>query len=165
MAELASPRDSVTSKSKNTQQRDLFTGEWTAERPKRGDGSHIRLKPVDGEKPFVLGMASYLGEGPPNTFCQGCENYGLIAVQLALDKPEKSCSGCSIYARCTGHAAAMPRRDIRFCPSCKHFVAADKPERNFIIDRTGVVHRVDKLPGDVRGWRPEGDPQDKPSNT
>jgi len=62
MAKLASHRDAVIGKGKNTQQRDLFTGEWNVERPKRGSGSHVRLKPIDGEKAVVPGMASYAGE-------------------------------------------------------------------------------------------------------
>jgi hypothetical protein len=39
-------------------QRDMFTGEWQAKPPKRGSGSHVRLKEREGEKAILPGMAS-----------------------------------------------------------------------------------------------------------
>lgn len=42
---------------------DMFTGEVVTKPPKRGNGSHVKLKPVGIEKPVVPGMASYAGEG------------------------------------------------------------------------------------------------------
>ncbi|GEP60935.1 hypothetical protein [Reyranella soli] len=148
---------SATSKSQNAakqpQQRDLFSGEWHVERPKRGNGFHIRLKPVEGEKPIVAGMASYAGEGPAGTYCRDCVHFGVVAVQTGVDDVEINRTGCVIYAHYMRHAAPTTRRDIRLCASCKHFAAAGDSERTFIIDRAGVVHHVERLPLDLRKWR------------
>jgi hypothetical protein len=55
----------------NSPQRDLFTGEWEAKPPRRGNGSHVRLKRLDREMVAVAGMAAPLGEGPVGKFCKG----------------------------------------------------------------------------------------------
>jgi hypothetical protein len=120
------------------QQRDLFTGEWQAERPKRGNGFHIRLKPVEGEKPIVAGMASYAGEGQDGTYCKDCAYFGEVVVQWSLDDIEKNAAGCVLWAQRMGHAAPVPRRDIRLCPSCKYFEPADGAPRRFFVDQAGV---------------------------
>jgi hypothetical protein len=153
MAKVTSRRDAVIGKGKNAQQRDLFTGEWDAERPKRGNGSHVRLKPVDGEKAVVPGMASYAGEGPAGCYCKSCACFGVVAVQTGVDDVEINRTGCAIYAQRMGHAAPTTRRDIRFCAACKHFVPGDESKLHFIIDRAGVVHRVEKFPPDLPKWR------------
>ena len=74
-------------------------------------------------------------------------------MQTGVDDVEINRTGCAIYAQRMGHAAPTTRRDIRFFPACKYFVAGDKPRRHFIIDRAGVVHRVEKLPPDLPKWR------------
>ena len=96
--------------------------------PKRGNGSHVRLKPFDGEKPAVPGMASYAGEGPAGTYCRDCVHFGVVAVQTGVDDVEINRTGCAIYAQRMGHAAPTTRRDIRLFPACKHFVAGDEFE-------------------------------------
>src|SRR5262245_60868366 len=111
---------------KQSEQRDLFTSEWQAKKAKRGNGSHIRLKPVDGEKPIVPGMASFAGEGPPGTYCRDCIHFGVVAVQTGVDDVEINRTGCAIYAQHMGHAAPTTRRDIQLCAACKHFVAGDE---------------------------------------
>ena len=123
-------------------QGDLFTGKWEAKPPERGSGSHIRLRSLNCEKLIVPGMASYAGEGPAGKYCKDCDHFGEVAVQHALDKPEKNCAGCSIYAQYMGHAAAVPRRDIRFCAACKYFQPADEADRRFVVDQAGVRHRA-----------------------
>ena len=153
MANLASLRDAVIGKDDGAQQGDLFTGKWQAERPKRGNGSHVRLKPLDGEKRIVPGMASFLAEGPAGKYCRDCDHFGEVAVQTGIDGFEINRTGCAIYAQRMGHAAPTTRRDIRLCAACKHFVPGDESKRHFIIDRAGVVHRVEKLPPDLPKWR------------
>jgi hypothetical protein len=134
-------------------QGDLFSKEWQTEPSKRGDGSHVRLKSVDGEKPVMPGMASYAGEGPAGTYCRDCAHFGEVVVQTGVDDVEINRTGCAIYAQRMGHAAPTTRRDIRLFPACKHFVAGDESKRHFIIDRAGVVHRVEKFPPDLPKWR------------
>lgn len=123
-------------------QGDLFTGEWQAKPPKRGNGSHIRLKPVDGEKPVVPGIASYAGEGPKGKYCEDCDYFGEVAVQRTPDTIEKNPAGCALWAQRMRHAAPVPRRDIRLCPSCKYFEPADGAPRRFFVDQAGVWRRA-----------------------
>jgi hypothetical protein len=130
-------------------QGDLFTGEWQTKPPKRGGGSHVRVKEQEGEKAIVPGMASYAGEGPAGSYCQDCVYFGEVAVQTGVDDLEINRTGCVIYAQHMGHAAPTTRRDIRLCPACKHFVAADESKRHIIIDRADGVHRVEKFPPDL----------------
>jgi hypothetical protein len=153
MAKLARHGDTIITKGNNAQQRDLFTGEWEARHPKRGNGFRVRLKPVDGEKAVVPGMASYAGEGPAGCYCKSCACFGSVAVQTGVDDVEINRTGCAIYAQRMGHAAPTTRRDIRLCAACKHFVPGDESKRHFIIDRAGVVHRAEKLPPDLAKWR------------
>lgn len=136
------------------EQGDLFTGEWRAKLPKRGNGSHVRLTKLDGEKPAMPGMASFAGEGPAGARCRDCNHFGTVAVQAAIDAVEINRTGCAIYAQRMGRAAPTARRDIGLCSACKLFAAADEVKRHFIIDRAGGVHRVEKLPPDLPKWRP-----------
>jgi hypothetical protein len=136
-------------------QGDLFTGEWQARPPQRGNGPHVRLTRLDNEKLAVPGMASYAGEGPVGKYCKDCGHFGEVAVQRSPDATEKNSTGCAIYAQHMGHAAPTPRRDIRFCAACKHFVAASESIRRFIVDQTGAVHRVQNFPANLLDWRPE----------
>jgi hypothetical protein len=134
-------------------QGDLFTGKWRTKPPTRGNGSHIRLKPLDDEKAVVPGMASYAGEGPAGAYCRDCAHFGVVAVQTGVDDVEINRTGCAIYAQRMGHAAPTARRDIGLCPACKHFVAGDESKRHFIVDRAGLVHGVNKFPPDLPKWR------------
>lgn len=136
----------------NALQRDLFTGAWQDKPPRRGNGSHIRLKPVEGEKPVVSGMASYAGEGPAGKYCKDCRFFGKVAVQRTHDVIETNPAGCLIYSRRTGHAASPDRRSIKLSAACKFFETAHEAPRNFIIDQAGAVHRVESIPKDLRDW-------------
>jgi hypothetical protein len=138
-------------------QLDLFTGEWQDKPPKRGTGSHVRLKRFEDEKPAVAGMASFADEGPMGKYCKDCGYFGEIAVQRTADAIEKNPAGCVFWAQRMGHAAPTTRRDIRFCAACKHFVAADEAVRCFIVDQAGVVYGIDHLPADLRRWQPRLD--------
>ena len=127
-------------------QGDLFTGEWQAECPKRGNGSHIRLKPVDGEKPIVPGMASYAGEGPAGTYCRDCAHYGVVAVQTGVDDVEITAPA----ARSTPSAATPlnhPPRHSAF-PACKHFLAGDESKRH--LSSIGRGFTASKISADLR---------------
>lgn len=136
-------------------QGDLFTNEWQVERPKRGNGSHIRLKLLDSEQPIVPGMASYAGDGPKGKYCKDCGHFGEVAVQRTPDDIEMNKAGCVIYAQRIGHAAPTRRCDIRFCAACKEFEEAGDQTRRFIVDQAGAVHQVRQFPADLRQWRPE----------
>jgi hypothetical protein len=138
----------------NALQRDLLTGEWESTPPKRGNGSHVRLKTLDGEKLVVPGMASYAGEGPAGKYCKDCGHFGEVAVQCTPNATEVNPAGCAIYAQHMRHAAPTGRRDIRVCAACKYFVAADEASRRFIIDQVGAIHRIENFPADLRSWRP-----------
>src|SRR5262245_4733293 len=166
MAKFAAGLNAGTAKGKwpsaaeSALQGDLFTGKWQAERPKRGNGSNILLKPVDGQKPAVPGMASYAGEGPEGQYCKDCAYFGEVAVQRGPDDIETTRAGCALYARHMGHASPTTRGDIRFCPACKHFREADDAARRFIVDRAGGLYRIEDYPDDLRRW--QSAPNDTP---
>jgi hypothetical protein len=145
---------STNSKKSNGLQGDLLSGEWLNRAPRRGNGKHIRLKSPDGERVAVPGMADFSGEGPAGTYCRDCNHFAdEIAVQTGINTIEKTRSGCVIWAQRKAHAAPSPRRDIRLCPSCKHFEqAANASPRCFIIDGGGVSDRLDSMPEDLQGW-------------
>ena len=127
-------------------QGDLLSGEWQSGAPKRGTGEHIRLKSPDGERVAVPGVADFSGEGRAGTYCRDCNHFAdEIAVQTGIDAIEKTQSGCVIWAQRKAHVAPSPRRDIRLCPSCKHFEkAADASPRCNIIDSAGTSYGVDR---------------------
>jgi hypothetical protein len=136
-------------------QGDLLNGEWLSQPARRGSGQHIRLKlQGDDQRVAVPGMADFSGEGPANTYCRDCNHFAdKIAVQTGINTIEKARAGCVIWAQKMGHAAPSPRRDIRLCPSCKHFEEpADATPRCFIIDSAGMRHRLDSMPEDLRAW-------------
>jgi hypothetical protein len=143
------------SKNPNGLQGDLFNTQWTSKAPKRGDGQHIRLKSSgDDQLVVVPGMAHFSGGGPASTYCQGCNHFAdEIAVQTGVDAIERARFGCVLWAQRQAHAAPSPRRDIRLCPSCKHFEqAANASSRCFIIDLAGMSYRLDGMPEDLKGW-------------
>jgi hypothetical protein len=145
----------INSKTSNAEQGDLLSGEWSSKPPRRGGGQHIRLKPlVDAQRVAVPGMADFSGEGPQGTYCRDCKHFGdKIAVQTGIDAIEMARRGCVIWAQRMAHADPSPRRDIRLCPSCKHFeTAAGASARCFIIDVSGMSHRLDRMPEDLPGW-------------
>jgi hypothetical protein len=134
-------------------QGDLLSGQWLSGSPKRGGGQQIRLKLLgDDQRLAVPGMADFSGEGPAGTYCRDCNYFAdKIAVQTGINT--KTRAGCVIWAQRMAHAAPSPRRDIRLCPSCKHFEqAADTLPRCFIIDRAGMSHRLESMPEDLRVW-------------
>ena len=92
--------------------------------------------------------------GPAGTYCRDCNHFAdEIAVQTGNNTIEKTRFGCMIWAQSMGHAAPSPRRDIRLCPSCKHFQKApDASPQCFIIDRAGASERIDGMPEDLQGW-------------
>ena len=98
-------------------------------------------------------MADFSGGGPAGTYCRDCNHFAdEIAVQTGINTIERTRSGCVIWAQRMGHAAPSPRRDIRLCPSCKHFEqAADASPRCFIIDSAGTSYRLDSMPEDLQG--------------
>jgi hypothetical protein len=157
MGKLGTSLDADTAKGNDALQRDLFTGEWQAKPPKRGSGSHVRLKAFEGEKPVVAGMAAFAGEGPVGKYCKDCGHFGEVAVQRTPDAIEMNPTGCAIYSRRMGRAAPIARRNIKLCAACKHFVAADEAIRRFIVDQAGAVHQVENFPEDLRRWRPSED--------
>lgn len=143
------------SKKSNGVQGDLLSGEWLSQPPRRGAGQHIRLKPQgDDRRVVVPGMADFSNEGPAGTYCRDCDYFaGKIAVQTGINTIEKTRSGCVIWAQRMAHAAPSSRRDIRLCPSCKHFEqAVNASPRCFIIDRGDVSDRLDSMPEDLKGW-------------
>ena len=117
---------STNSKKSNGLQGDLLSGEWQSGAPKRGTGQHIRLTPLgDDQRVAVPGMADFSGGGPAGTYCRDCNHFAdKIAVQTGINTIEKTRFGCVIWAQRMAHAAPSPRRDIRLCPSCKHFEKA-----------------------------------------
>jgi hypothetical protein len=126
-----------------------------AEPAQRGTGQQIRLKPLgDAQQVTISGMADFTGGGPAGTYCRDCNHFANeIAVQTGINTIEKTRFGCMIWAQRMAHAAPSPRRDIRLCPSCKHFEkAANATPRCFIIDRGGVSDRLESMPEDLRGW-------------
>jgi hypothetical protein len=146
---------STNSKKSNGLQGDMFSGEWLSQPPQRGAGKHIRLKPLgDDQRVAVPGMADFSGEGPPGMYCRDCNHFAdKIAVQTSNNTIEKTRFGCVIWAQKMTHATPSPRRDIRLCPSCKHFEkAADATPRCFIIDSAGMSHRLDSMPEDLKKW-------------
>ena len=138
----------------NGLQGDLLTGDWLSEAPRRGHGEHIKLTSMDSERAAVPGMADFSGGGPAGTYCQDCDHFGdEIAVQVGVNRMETTRAGCVIWARRMAHAAPSPRRDIRLCPSCKHFEkAAGASPRCFVIDMAGKDHRVASMPDNVPRW-------------
>ena len=146
---------STDSKKSNGLQGDLLSGEWRSQPPRRGTGDHIRLTPLgDDQRIPVPGMADFSGEGPAGTYCRDCVHFAdEIAVQTGINTIEKTRFGCMIWAQSMGHAAPSPRRDIRLCPSCKHFEKApDASPRCFIIDSAGTSYKFDSMPEDLKGW-------------
>jgi hypothetical protein len=146
---------STHSKKSNGLQGDLLSGEWLSGAPRRDNGKNIRLKHLgDDQQVAVPGMADFSGGGPAGTYCQDCNHFAdEIAVQTGINTIEKTRSGCVVWARRMAHAAPSPRRDIRLCPSCKHFEnAPDASPRYFIIDRGGVSDRPYSMPKDLKGW-------------
>jgi hypothetical protein len=146
--------NSTRPRTSNGLQGDLLSGEWRSESPRRGSGQHIRLKSPGGERVVIPGMADFCGGGPAGTYCRDCNHFAdEIAVQTEINAIEKTRAGCAIWAQRMAHAAPSPRRDIRLCPSCKHFEkAANASPRCFIIDRAGVSYRLESMPEDLRGW-------------
>jgi hypothetical protein len=146
---------STHSKKSNGLQGDLLSGEWQSGVPKRGAGQHIRFKPLgDDQRVAVPGMADFCGGGPANTYCRDCNHFAdEIAVQTGINSIERTRAGCVIWTQTMGHAAPSPRRDIRLCPSCKHFEkAANASPRCFIMDSGGTSYRLDTIPEDFKGW-------------
>ena len=99
-------------------------------------------------------MADFSGEGPAGTYCWDCSHFAdKIAIQTGIKTIEKTRFGCVIWAQRMAHAAPSPRRDIRLCPSCKHFEkAANASPRCFVIDSAGTSYRLGSVPEDLRGW-------------
>ena len=147
--------NSTHPKTPKSLQGDLLRGEWRSQPPRRGSGQHIRLKLLgDDQRVAVLGMADFSGGGPAGTYCRDCDQFAQeIAVQIGINAIEKTRFGCMIWAQRMAHAAPSPRRDIRLCPSCKHFEKpADASPRCFIIDSAGMSYRLDSMPEDLKGW-------------
>ncbi len=136
-------------------QGDLLSGDWMAKPPKRGNGSHLRLKALEGEKPAVPGMASYAGEGPPGRYCRDCDHFGEVAVQTGAGAVEMNrAGGCVLYARRMGHAAPIGRSSISLCSACKHFTeTSGGSPRRFVVDHCGVVHRIECSSADLGWWQ------------
>ena len=143
------------SKTSNTLQGDLLSGQWSSKPSRRGDGQHIRLKSLGDEQLVAVpGMADFSGGGPAGTYCQDCSHFASkIAVQTGIDAIERTRNGCALWSRRTGHAASSPRRDVRLCRSCKYFEKpTDASPRCFIIDMAGMSYRLESMPEDLPGW-------------
>lgn len=127
---------------------DLLTGELETKKPKRGNGSHIQLKPIGIEKPVEPGMANYAGEGPPGKYCQDCRNFGEIALLRpdGDETVERRQGGCVLYASRMGHAGPLTSKTIALNGACREFVDGATKVHRFIIDNQGVVHRVTEWP-------------------
>ena len=65
-------RAALGSINRKSRQGDLFTGEFAATRPKKGNGRHIRLARGEGEPVKAIGMAHFPGTGPERTYCHQC---------------------------------------------------------------------------------------------
>jgi hypothetical protein len=142
-------------------QRDMFTGEISEKPPKRGNGSHIILKPIGIEKPTVPGMADYAGEGPDGKYCRDCSHYGEVAVQRPngyveeVGTVEMNRGGCVIYASRMGHSSVVAAKSIELCNACKLFEEPKAGDpRCFVIGPSGVVSRLHAFPKPLKTWRP-----------
>jgi hypothetical protein len=146
--------NSTRPKTSNARQGDLLSDQWSSKPPRRGAGRHIRLKALGNDQGVVVpGMAGFSGGGPVGTYCRDCNHFGeKIAVQKGIDAIEKTRDGCVVWASRMGHAAPLPRHDIRLCCSCKHFEAADASPRFFVIDMAGEVHRLTTMPENLQSW-------------
>lgn len=124
---------------KRPMQRDLFTGELVTKPIKRGNGRHIKLKSVPGEKPHVAGMASWAGTGPEGKYCRDCDFFGTIKVRNQRDEATaEMIDGCALYAKRMGHLP-MVKKNISACNSCDQFKPAVELVRIWLIDHTGMM--------------------------
>lgn len=142
-------------------QRDMFTGELMERPPKRGNGSHIALKPIGIEKPTVPGMADYAGEGPTGKYCRDCRHFGEVAVQRPngltqeIGTVEMSRGGCSIWASRMGHASPIGGKGVELCGACKLFEDREgKLPSCFVIGPSGVLTRLHSFPRSLKDWAP-----------
>lgn len=99
---------------------DLLSGEISDRAPKRGNGSHVKLKPLGIERPAVPGMASWAGSGPEGKRCQDCAYLGAVSIAHPGGETESSSSACLQYAKRTGHLPTV-RYDITLCAACDQF--------------------------------------------
>jgi hypothetical protein len=132
---------------------DMFTGEASTKLPRRGNGSHVQLKPTGIEKPVIPGMASFAGEGPAGKRCENCQWFGRVkVVRPDMDTIEVSVDACLRAAQLTGRVHAA-RVQIRFESACRHFSEGDGP-REWRIGPDGKTHTIvgrDPQAGDVLG--------------
>ena len=122
-----------TSEEGKPRQGDLFTGEFNAKLPKRGNGDHIRLAREEGEPVKAVGMAHFPGSGPERTYCYQCQHCQDIPVYRGgryRAPPDPSGKGNVVPIR-TKHDACMKaaklfdgivqRGSIGANRSCKYF--------------------------------------------
>lgn len=119
---------------------DMFTGEVVTKPSKRGNGSHVKLKPVGIEKPVVPGMASYAGEGPQGKRCEDCRWFGRVTVRRpdGDSTHEEADEACVRAAQLLGRVPAM-RTHIKLCAACKFFTAAKPKPRVYHIHKDGAT--------------------------
>lgn len=121
---------------------DMFSGEVSETPPKRGNGSHIALKPLGIERPAVPGMASWAGGGPDGMRCKDCVYLGGVTVVRPSGERENSAAACAQYAKRTGHLPSV-RYDITLCSACDQFKAETPGERKlWRIDAAGNLERA-----------------------
>jgi hypothetical protein len=127
---------------------DLLTGDLVVNPPKRGDGSHIKLKPAGFEKPIVPGMASYAGEGPEGKHCNDCAFFGEVAVLRpdAKETVEMNREGCVKFASRSGHASPGYKTNIRYCSACSLFEERVRAISRFVVNMDGEVIPLDQFP-------------------
>lgn len=118
------------------QQIDLLTGDVVLKPPKRGNGSHVVLKPCGIEKPVVPGMASYAGEGPAGKRCEDCRWFGTVAIHRPSGDIDEKTDACVRAAQLFGRLP-MVRTDIKHCSACKLFVQLTEPHGIYRIRKDG----------------------------
>jgi len=117
---------------KRPMQRDLFTGNLIATRPKAGRGGHVLLKAGPDEKYPVPGMAHFAGTGPAGKRCQHCTHCQDIPVwgrdrptpALAWRKDDEPCRRVEHNAcrkACELYDNHVQRGGINFESACKYF--------------------------------------------
>ena len=125
-------------------QRDLLTGELVLKPPRRGNGRHIKLKTVEGERPRTLGMASWEGSGPEGKYCRDCANYGSVTIKRPDGKTIDKLEGaCLQYARRTGRLP-VGQKNISLCRSCDLFQQADYRAQAWLIGPDGTIDLPDE---------------------
>jgi hypothetical protein len=137
-------RAALGSINRKSRQGDLFTGEFAATRPKKGNGRHIRLTRGEGEPVKAIGMAHFPGTGPERTYCRECKYCQDIDVYRggSYRKPTHPFGADNVLPIRTERDACMKaaklfddivqRGRIGSNRSCRYFEGKDAPRATII---------------------------------